>query len=128
MKTIEEHAALAGLRVLMVEDEMMLAMSLEDLLELVECKVVKAPSVKKALALIDKEEIDGALLDVNLRGGRVYPVAEELAQRDIPFVFMTGYDETAIDKRWRDRPIVRKPFSLDALEHAAAPAFTAARQ
>lgn len=127
MNTTEKHTGLAGLHILMVEDEMMLAMSLEDLLNVTGCKVVKAPSVKQALALIESEELDGALLDVNLRGGRVYPVAAELQRRDIPFVFMTGYDESVINEEWRDRPVVRKPFSLEALEKAAIPAFAAAR-
>lgn len=127
METTEEPSMLAGLRILVVEDEMMLAMSLQDLLELVDCEVVKAPSIDRALALVGKEAIDGALLDVNLRGDRVYPVADELARRDTPFVFMTGYDESAIDERWRHRPTIRKPFSLDALESIAAPAFAAAR-
>lgn len=126
-QTSEPASGLSGRRILMVEDEMLLAMSLEDLLKLVDCEVVKAPSVQKALALIETEQLDGALLDVNLRGVRVYPVAAELAKRGIPFVFMTGYDENAIHEPWRDRPVVRKPFSLDTLQDVAAPVFEAAR-
>lgn len=128
MNIPDKYAALAGLRLLIVEDEMLVAMLLEDLLRSVGCEAVKAPNVPQALALIESEQIDGALLDVNLRGGRVYPVATELKQRDIPFVFTTGYDENTIDKCWRDRPVLRKPFALDELEPVIALTFTAARR
>lgn len=128
MNISDKHAALAGLRLLIVEDEMLVAMLLEDLLGSVGCEVVKAPNVAKALALIESEQIDGALLDVNLHGGRAYPVATELKQRDIPFVFTTGYDENAIDECWRDRPVLRKPFTLDELEPVVALTFAATRR
>jgi CheY-like chemotaxis protein len=119
----DDTSPLAGLHLLMVEDEMMLAMSLADLLERAGCKVAKAPSIDKALALIERETLDGALLDINVRGTHVYPVADALAEREVPFVFMTGYDESAIEENWRDRPVVRKPFTIETLEQAAATTF-----
>jgi CheY-like chemotaxis protein len=119
---------LSGLRILMVEDEMMLAMSLQSLLEALECRVVKAPTVAKALALIETERLDGALLDVNLRGERAYPVAEELDRHGIPFAFMTGYNASDLTPDWRDRPVLQKPFLIDDLEHVMAANFMPAQR
>jgi CheY-like chemotaxis protein len=122
------HCELSGLRILMVEDEMVLAMSLQGLLEVIECRVIKAPTVAKALALIEAERLDGALLDVNLRGERAYPVAEELDRRSIPFAFMTGYNASDLKPDWRDRPVLQKPFLLDDLEQVMATNFIPARR
>jgi CheY-like chemotaxis protein len=116
----------AGLRILMVEDEMLLAMSLEDLLELSDCRVLRAARLPQALALAAAEEFDGALLDVNLNGEPVYPVAEVLDSRGIPFAFMTGYNASALNPKWGDRPVLRKPFQLEQLERVLR-GFAAAR-
>lgn len=116
----------SGLRILLVEDEMLLAMSLEDLLELSDCRVVRAARLQQALALARAEEIDGALLDVNLNGEPAYPVAEVLEARGIPFAFMTGYNASTLNPKWRDRPVLTKPFQLDQLERVLR-AFAAAR-
>ncbi|HET7570843.1 MAG TPA: response regulator [Gammaproteobacteria bacterium] len=118
------QSTIAGMRVLMVEDEMMLAMSLEDLLNLLGCKVVKAANVAKALKLAGTETVDGALLDVNLAGKRVYPVAAELERRGIPFVFMTGYDTDRLDGDYRGHPALQKPFQMDEMERVMAATFT----
>lgn len=112
----EERNEAAGLRVLMVEDEMMLAMSLEDLLGMIDCEVVKASRLNQALALAKTEPIDGALLDVNLAGDRVYAVADELDRRGIPFAFMTGYSASDLRPEWQDRPVLQKPFLLEDLQ------------
>ena len=108
---------LQGLRILVVEDEMMLAMLMEDLLEVFGCKLVgPAASIAHALLLISTEAIDGAMLDLNLAGHAVYPVADELARLGIPFIFVTGYANQELEGDYNDRPRLPKPFRrLDLL-------------
>jgi DNA-binding response OmpR family regulator len=103
-------------RVLIVEDEMMIAMMMQDMLEEIGCEVIgPANRVDAALALADAE-IDVALLDVNLAGELVYPVADRLRARGIPIIFLTGYGNIGIDPRYREAPVLSKPFDLTALE------------
>ncbi|HET7313060.1 response regulator [Salinisphaera sp.] len=124
MTNSTEHASpLAGLRILLVEDEMALAMALETLLKTMEARALKAARVEKALTLIEREPLDGALVDINLGGTPGYPVAAELDRRGIPFVFMTGYHQSAIAEPWRDRPVLSKPFDDAQLERVAATTF-----
>jgi len=110
--------------ILIVEDEPLIAMMLEDFLEVLDRKVVgTADSVETALAQIDAASdgaaIDAAILDVNLRlGEKSTAVAEALAARDIPFVFATGGTEEGVDERFRDRPRLLKPFTMDGVEKA----------
>jgi CheY-like chemotaxis protein len=102
---------LEGLRLLVVEDEALVAMLLEDALQALGCAVVgPAGNVARALALLEKEDVDLALLDVNLGGKRSYPVAEALAARGIPFVFVTGYGASGVDRRFAAAPVLQKPF------------------
>lgn len=104
-------APLQGLRILVVEDEMMVAMLMEDLLELFGCTIVgPAASIAMALRLIAAEAVDGAMLDLNLAGHSVYPVADELARRGIPFIFVTGYGSQELEGDHNDRPKLPKPF------------------
>jgi CheY-like chemotaxis protein len=116
-------AKLSGLRIFVVEDEMMLAMLIEDWLETLDCETVKAARLKKAVALADAERLDGALLDVNLGGEECYPVAEVLDKRGIPYIFMTGYSADMLDENYRDRPRVQKPFQLPDIEPFMAEKF-----
>ena len=90
---------LSGRRVLVIEDDMMVVMLLEDMLANLGCEVVgPAARVNQALAMIDAEAIDAAVLDVNLNGKKSYPIADALVARGVPFVFSTGYDkDTLID-------------------------------
>lgn len=108
---------LQGLRVLVVEDQMMVAMMMEDLLDSFGCATVgPAANIAKALALIATERIDGAMLDLNLAGHAVYPVADELARLGVPFVFVTGYGDQEVRGDYSDRPRLAKPFRrLDLL-------------
>jgi CheY-like chemotaxis protein len=101
----------SGLRVLLVEDESMVAMLLEDMLADFGCEVIgPVARVGKALAMAQREPLDIAILDVNLNGQEVYPVAAALATRGIPFVFATGYDKHSLRRPYDDRPILPKPF------------------
>jgi CheY-like chemotaxis protein len=113
-----DQAGLSGLRLIVVEDEAIVAMLLEDMLEDLGCKVVDwAGTVPAALALAEVAEIDGALLDVNVGGTMVYPVAETLAARSIPFVFVTGYGSShAAAGRFPNAVVLKKPFEQVQLE------------
>lgn len=112
-----------GLRILVAEDEMMLAMLMEDWLAMLDCEVVKAPRLKQALALARDCSFDGALLDVNLNGEECYPVADVLDGRSIPYIFMTGYSAEMLREDYLDRPRVQKPFQLEEIERLMAENF-----
>jgi CheY-like chemotaxis protein len=125
---------LKGLRVLVVEDETLVAILLEDMLVDLGCTVLgTAHRIAKALDLVGRTSPDAAVLDVNIAGDEVYPVAEALAARNIPFVFATGYGARGLSDGWRDRPIVQKPFQVEHLSQgllaalAAGPEGAAAR-
>jgi len=88
---------LAGRRILIVEDEMLIAMELETLFRRQDCDILgPAPSVSRALALLEHEHPNVAVLDLNLGGERCTPVADALLARGIPFVLATGYSEIVL--------------------------------
>jgi CheY-like chemotaxis protein len=103
---------LAGRRVLVVEDEVAISLLLEDMLLDIGCEVVgPAGRLSAAAELASKEQLDFAVLDVNLAGQPIYPVAEALAARGVPFVFSTGYGSAGIEEPYRNRPVLQKPFA-----------------
>lgn len=107
---------LVGLRVLVVEDESMVALLVEDMLEGLGCEIMaSASSVAAALRLLTEISPDFALLDVNLAGERVFPVAAALADKKVPFAFATGYGGGGLPEEFRDRPVIGKPFQLQQL-------------
>jgi DNA-binding response OmpR family regulator len=107
----------AGCRVLVVEDEMLIVMTIEDVLQAMGCEIVgPVATVDKALKLARDETFDAAILDVTIRGGKVYPVAEALLARGIPFVFASGYGDWALPEVLRDQPRLTKPFTSAHLE------------
>jgi two-component SAPR family response regulator len=114
---VKNGADLVGRRILIVEDEFLLAMELELLLHRRGCVVLgPVSSVDHALALIDGEPPDAALLDVNLRGERATPVAAALQARRVPFVLITGYTRRQLSEpELRDAPRIDKPVSSRAL-------------
>jgi two-component sensor histidine kinase/CheY-like chemotaxis protein len=106
----------SGARLLLVEDEALIgAMLKELLLELGFGVVGPLGSLTQALAAAQSEDVSGAVLDVNLGGEAIYPVAEALSARDIPFVFVTGYSPAGIDRRFAAIPVIEKPVEPDAL-------------
>lgn len=112
-------ASRSRLRILVVEDEILVSLMIEDMLVDLGCEVAgSARSVAEALALVARETFDGAILDLNLGGVPAYPVADALTARAIPFVFLTGYGTGGIDRRFADTPMVSKPFHQAALEEA----------
>jgi DNA-binding response OmpR family regulator len=106
------------LHILVVEDEMMLMMTLEDALTDAGYTYVKASRMKKAMALAKAEAIDCAILDVNLAGEDIYPVAEVLSRRNIPFVLSTGYGRDTLPAEYRERPILAKPYLPEQVSQA----------
>lgn len=98
-------------RILVVEDEMLVLMIIEEALGDLGCtSVTTAATVDDALALLDEQTFDAAILDVNLNGSKSYPIANALAARNIPFLFLTGYSGLSIIDGHQDRPILQKPF------------------
>ncbi len=119
---------LAGRRVLVVEDEMMIAMLVEDMLAELGCSVVgPAHALEAALDLARTEvEIDAALLDVNLAGEPVFAVADALREKGVPAIFSTGYGDAGLRDVDRGAPVLQKPFRAGDLARALAEALSAA--
>jgi CheY-like chemotaxis protein len=113
----EMRKPLAGFRILVVEDEMLVLMAIEDMLADLGCEVVvAAASNEQAIAFIEAQDFDAALLDLNLNGIRSYPVADVLAARGVPFAFATGYGGSGLRDVDRDQPILVKPYGAASLE------------
>ena len=109
---------LLGKRVLVLEDEALIAAMVEDMLtELGVVVVGPAATIERGLLLAQKEDIDAALLDVNIRSARVYPVADVLKERGIPVVFATGYGQSGVE-RTIPAQILEKPYTQDKLADA----------
>jgi CheY-like chemotaxis protein len=107
---------LSGRRVLVVEDEMMVLMLVEDMLADLGCEsVTAAATIDQALALIDAQVFDAAMLDMNLNGNQSHAVADALAARGVPFIFSTGYSGRDMSEGYRDRPVLKKPFPYEEL-------------
>lgn len=109
------------LRVLLVEDEAIIAIMLEDMLADLGCEVIgPAASIAEAAQLATSEVLGGAFLDVNLGGESVYPVADLLVARGIPFVFVSGYGPAGIAARYSDAIVLSKPIFDSDIERAVA--------
>ena len=112
-------ADLAGKRVLVVEDEMLVSMLLEDMLTDIGCEVVAVASrLEEAIAHARDAALDVAILDVNLNGEPSYAVADALAARKLPFVFATGYGKAGLASAYRHLPALQKPFQSDDVVRA----------
>lgn len=104
--------------ILLAEDEMMLAMMLEDRLNASGYNVIKAARLSRCLELAESAEIDLAILDINLAGEVSFPVAVVLRRRGIPFVFSSGYDDQDVPEVWRNEKILQKPYDTRQLTAA----------
>jgi DNA-binding response OmpR family regulator len=108
--------ALEGARVLVVEDEYLVAALIEQMLESAGCIVMgPIPRVTEALDAVNDDDYDAAVLDVNLAGERINPVADALSERDVPFMFVTGYGANALPREYAERPHIGKPFRMAEL-------------
>jgi len=104
-------------RILVIEDEMLIAMLLEDMLSDLGHEVVGAVTrVNDALTAVTRDDFDIAILDLHLNGQSAYPVADALIDRGVPFAFATGYGESGLPEKYRGRPILQKPFAREDLE------------
>lgn len=111
-----ESLRLKGLRILVVEDEALVALQLEDMLYELGCIVIgPASRVGQALELLAAQRVDAAVLDLNVAGELVYPVAEMLEKRGIPFIFATGYGASGVADAYRSHEVLQKPFLLSQL-------------
>ncbi|WP_429809569.1 response regulator [Ensifer sp. B1-9] len=122
-------AILAGRRILVVEDEMLVAMSIEDTLIDAGGEVVgPAPTVGRALGLLQCEaKIDAVVLDMNLQGQSGLPVADACDERSIPFIILSGYGDTALSGTRHAAPILSKPFASAVLVKALTTLFEGSR-
>jgi DNA-binding response OmpR family regulator len=114
MPAIDE---LRGLRVLLVEDDMMICLLLEDMLLEFGCEIIgPACDIGRAIDLAQHHDgIDVAILDVNLAGQVVFPVADILARRGVPFLFATGLDAEALPADWQGHQTIQKPMTMGQL-------------
>ena len=109
----------APTRILVVEDEFLIRTLLEDMLvDLGHEIAASAATVDEARNLAEAGGFDLAILDVNLEGQEIFPVAEILAERNLPFIFVTGYRAGGLPERFRGRPTLQKPFQSEKLEAA----------
>lgn len=109
--------AMEGRRILVVEDETLLAMDIEATLDALGCVVVgPTGKLETAMELANAETLDAAVLDVTIRGGKIFPVAERLLARGVPFVLASGYGDWALPEHLRGQPRLIKPFLAVELE------------
>lgn len=107
------------MHVLILEDEPIIGFALEDMLIEIGCERVSlATRISEAEKIVRDEQLDVAILDVNIHGEHSYPVADELARRQVPYVFATGYGDHAHPDRHRKKLTLTKPYSLDEVRNA----------
>src|SRR4029078_2911334 len=114
----------AAPRVLVVEDEYLIRMLLEDMLDELGYGVAAAVgTISEARKIAADGEFSAAILDVNLDGPEIYPVADSRAHRGLPFVFVTGYGERSLPEAYRGLPALQKPFQAEQLKSTLAGLF-----
>jgi CheY-like chemotaxis protein len=105
-----------GASVFLVEDEVMIRMMVADMLEELGFRIAaEAGEINEAIRLAQCTEFDLAILDVNVNGKVISPVADLIAARHRPFIFATGYGSSGLPEEYRDRPALQKPFQLETL-------------
>jgi CheY-like chemotaxis protein len=105
-----------GGSVFLVEDEVMIRMMVADMLEELGYRVVaEAGEINEAIRLVQATEFDFAILDVNVNGKVISPVADLIRARNRPFIFATGYGSSGLPEEYRDRPALQKPFQIETL-------------
>jgi CheY-like chemotaxis protein len=112
-------APLDGRRILVVEDSPVVAVACEDMLRDMGCVVIgPATNMAAALQLATEEQLDGAIVDINIRGGKAFPVLKILAGRGVPFLLASGYADWSMPEEWRECPRMAKPYSPNLLRES----------
>ena len=113
------NADLYGRRILVVEDSPVVAPFTADVLSDLGCEVVgPAPNMAVARELMENEQFDAAMMDIHIRGERVFPLCHMLAEKGVPFILTSGYADWQIPDEWRDCPRLQKPYTTDQVEQA----------
>ena len=114
-----------GQRILVIEDSPVIAPFIADLLGDLGFKVVgPAPNMAKARELVEAAAFDAALLDVHIRGERVFPLCDLLDAQGVPFVLTSGYADWTMPEKWDDRPRLQKPYTIEQVEEALSSLFS----
>ena len=117
---------LDGRRILIVEDRYLIASELADKVRRLGARVLgPSPSVANATEILAEDTVEAALLDIDLEGELVYPLAELLDARGVPFVFVTGFDDETLPPPWRGRPSLTKPININELRRELIAVFQA---
>ena len=112
-------AELKRRRILVIEDSPVVAPFTAEILgELGYDVVGPAPTMAAAREMIDSETFDAAIVDVHIRGERVFPLCDELAARGVPFLLTSGYADWQIPDKWQDAPQLQKPYTIEQIEDA----------
>lgn len=121
-------AALAGIKILVVEDEPIISMFIEDSLSDLGCKSIAfATNLSDAQNKVAEGDFDVVMLDVNLKGELSFPMAETLSARHLPFIFSTGYGKVAIPTHFQHVPVLQKPFQENELREKLQSVLTSPR-
>ena len=116
---------LAGRKILVVEDSPVVAPFTADLLMELGCEVIgPAPNMAAARELVDAGCFDAALMDIHIRGERVFPLCDALEAKGVPFVLTSGYADWQIPEKWQSAPRLQKPYTIDQVRQAVATLFT----
>ncbi len=111
--------ALAGRRILVIEDSPVVAEAADDMLRDMGCVVVgPATNMAPALEMAGEEQLDAAIVDINIRGGKAYPALRILHSRGIPLLLTSGYADWTLPEEWQDRPRLAKPYTPNQLREA----------
>jgi CheY-like chemotaxis protein len=115
---------LSGQRILVIEDSPVVAPFTVDILGELGCEVLgPAPNMAVAREMVDAGGFDAALMDVHIRGERVFPLCELLAARGVPFLLTSGYADWTMPEKWDDRPRLQKPYTIGQVEEALSQLF-----
>jgi CheY-like chemotaxis protein len=121
MQAMTDSTKTTAARVFLVEDEYLIRMLLEDMLADLGYEIAAAVgTIAEASDIATNGQIDVAILDINVDGKEIYPVADILAKRGVPFVFVSGYGEGSLIERYRGRPALQKPFQVDQIKTTLA--------
>lgn len=117
---VNGEGRLTGRRILVVEDSPVVGPFTAELLAELGCEVVgPAPNMAAAREIVEGDEpIDAAMMDVHIRGERVFPLCEVLAAKGVPFLLTSGYADWQMPDKWEDRPRLLKPYTIDQVEKA----------